>query len=160
MSAPEHPSADAAAPTPAAEAPRFRRLPERWIAGIGLGIAAVLQGGFTLAVTRSDDAAVRDVLLPALGASGIELSDADATAMLETLAAWFGLSLIVMALLCAVGFFIAARRPVRRSTGWWFLAAGLVCLFGTQLLLYPVAFLFFLAAGLFAVRSPQQRSTT
>lgn len=140
-------------------APFSRRL-ETWIAGIGLAGAAVLQGGFTIAVTRSDAATLEAAVLPALRAAGIHLDGATAHEALQTLAAWFGYSLIVTALLCAVGFSLAARRPRRRSTGWWFLAAGLVCLLGTQLLLYPVAFFFFLAAGLFTARAPQQRSTT
>ena len=33
-----------------------------------------------------------------------------------------------------------------------FLAAGAVCLLGSQLILYPVAFLFFAAAALFVLR--------
>lgn len=142
---------DTATAQQAGKAPVSRRA-ERWLAGIGLGLAALFQGGFALAVNRSDDAAIRETLLPALRTSGIDVADADALEALNTLAAWFGFSLVVVALLCAIGFFIAARRPARRSTGWWFLAAGLVCLLGTQLTLYPVAFFFFLTAGLFAVR--------
>ena len=38
------------------------------------------------------------------------------------------------------------RHPV------WALAAGLACLLGSQLILFPVAFVFFVAAGLFALR--------
>lgn len=140
--------------------PRWRRRPELWLAGIGMAAAAVLQGGFTLAVSRSDDTQLRDTILPALTSAGVQTTTADAVEVLQTLAAWFGLSLVVMAGLFAVGAFIASRRPRRRSTGWWFLAAGLVCLIGTQFVLYPIAFLFFLAAGLFAVRTPHPRSTS
>lgn len=139
--------------------PRFRRVPELWIASIGMAAAAALQGGFTLAVSRSDGTQLRETVLPALTAAGFRTSAADAVVVLQTLSAWFGLSLLVMAGLFAVGAFIASRRPGRRSTGWWFLGTGLVCLFGTQFVLYPVAFLFFLAAGLFAVRTLHPRST-
>jgi hypothetical protein len=59
-----------------------------------------------------------------------------------------------------VGLFIAWRRPGRPSTGWWFAGAGLICLVGTQFILYPVAFFFFLTAALFAVRSTQQGSSS
>jgi uncharacterized membrane protein len=59
-----------------------------------------------------------------------------------------------------VGFFSASRRPAGRSTGWWFAGAGLICLVGTQFILYPVAFFFFLTAALFAVRSTQQGSSS
>ncbi|WP_251452154.1 hypothetical protein [Microbacterium sp. Marseille-Q6648] len=141
------------AAVPDTDGARISRRIEMWIAGIGLGSATVLQGGFAVAVTRSDGEALEAAILPALRSAGFALSHTTAYAAVHTLAAWFGLSLIAMALLCAAGFFAASRRPRRRSTGWWFFAAGLACLFGTQLLLYPVAFLFFLTAGLFAVRT-------
>ncbi|MBD7956494.1 hypothetical protein H9651_02450 [Microbacterium sp. Sa4CUA7] len=138
-------------------APRFSRRAEMWTAGIGLAASSVLQGGFVLAVTRSDAQTVESTIVPAMRAAGIPLG-ADAHVALDTLAGWFGYSLLLTAMLCAVGFFLASRRPRRRSTGWWFFAAGMCCLVGTQLVLYPVAFLFFFAAGLFALRTPHDRS--
>lgn len=137
---------------------RFSRRWEMWTAGIGLAVSGALQGGFVLAVTRSDADTIDSTIVPAMRAAGIPLAGVDAHVALNTLAGWFGFSLMAMALLCAVGFFLASRRPRRRSTGWWFLAAGLCCLLGTQLVLYPVAFLFFFAAGLFALRTPHDRS--
>ncbi|WP_109210134.1 MULTISPECIES: hypothetical protein [Microbacterium] len=141
-----------------AQAP-FRRRAEVTIASIGLAGAAVLQGGFALLITRSDDETLRTGVVPALRDNGVEISDADADVALNTLAAWFGYSLVLVALLWAVGLFFAHHRPRRRSTGRWFVGAGLACLVGTQLLLYPVAFFFFVAAALFAVRKPLPRST-
>lgn len=138
----------------AAERP-FRRRLEIVLAAIGLGASAVLQGGFALVITRSDENTLRESLLPVLGGAGLDIADADET--LNTLAAWFGFSLILVALLTVIGIFFARTHPRRRSTGWWFLAAGVFCLFGTQMLLYPVAFFFFLTAALFAVRTPTPR---
>ena len=143
----------------AAAAP-FRRRIELIIAGIGLAASAVFQGGFAFVIVRSDDETLYTEVLPALREAGIEVSDADASVALNTLAAWFGFSFILVALLCAIGFFFALHRPRRRSTLWWFVGAGLACLLGTQLVLYPVAFLFFLSAALFAVRKPTPRSST
>jgi len=142
----------------AAAAP-FRRRIELIIAGIGLAASAVLQGGFAYVIIRSDGETLQTTVLPALREAGIEVSDADAPVALNTLAAWFGFSFILVALLCAIGFFFALHRPRRRSTLWWFVGAGVACLLGTQLVLYPVAFLFFLSAALFAVRTPTPRSS-
>lgn len=133
------------------------RRPEKWISGIGLALAGLLQGGFTLTVNASSEAEFTEKILPALQAAGINPTG-DAYEGARTLAGWFGFSLIIMLALCAVGFFIASRRPERRSTGWWFAGAGLACLVGTQFVLYPIAFFFFLTAALFAVRSTQQGS--
>ncbi|WP_221585343.1 hypothetical protein [Microbacterium sp. G2-8] len=149
------------APHRAPRAKSFRRLPEMWLAGIGVGLAAVLQGGVTLAINSSTRAEFDEVIAPALSAAGIDFASTDdAYEAARTLAAWFGFSLLLMIGLAAVGFFLASRRPRRRSTGWWFLGAALVCLVGTQLLLYPVAFFLFLAAALFAVRSTRQGPST
>ncbi|WP_243229562.1 hypothetical protein [Microbacterium sp. CIAB417] len=143
-----------ASATPSPSAAPFRRRLELIVAAVGFAAAAVLQGGFAFVISRADDQALQESVLPALRAAGLEVADADAHVALNTLAGWFGFSLILIALLCAIGWFFAAYRPRRRSTGWWFFGAGLACLFGTQLVLYPVAFLFFLSAALFAVRTP------
>jgi hypothetical protein len=149
----------AGSPAVREEAAPFRRRIEVVIASVGLVGAAVLQGGFALLITRSDDEALRTGVLPALRDNGVQISDAEADVALNTLAAWFGYSLVLVALLWAVGLFFAHHRPRRRGTGWWFAGAGLACLVGTQMLLYPVAFFFFVAAALFAVRKPTPRRT-
>ncbi|WP_194762732.1 hypothetical protein [Microbacterium sp. UFMG61] len=138
--------------------PPFRRRAELIVAGIGMAASAVLQGGFALVITRSDDATLRSTIVPALRAAGLDLADADAHVVLNTMAAWFGFSFIVVALCTAIGFFFARLRPRRRATGLCFLVAGLACLFGTQFVLYPVAFLFLASAALFAVRPVTPRS--
>lgn len=145
---------------PEAGSAPFRRHAELVLAGLGVAASAVLQGGFALVISRSDDATLESAVLPALRGAGLELADADAHVVLHTLAAWFGYSFIVTALLTAMGFFFARLRPRRRATGWWFAAAGLACLIGSQFVLYPVAFLFLLAAALFAVRTPTPRSSS
>ena len=145
--------------TSPASAP-FRRRIEAVIIGIGLAGAFVFQGGVALVIARSDDQTLRTEILPALQRAGFPVSEAEAQVALGTLAAWFGYSLIIVALLSAIGLFIASRRPRSRSTGWLFFGAGIACLLGTQLVLYPVAFFFFLSAALFAVRTPPPRSTT
>lgn len=141
-----------------AAAPAFRRRAELIIAGIGLAAAAVLQGGFALVITRSDEATLQSTIVPAVRAAGLDLAEADAHVVLHTMAAWFGFSFIVVALCTAIGFFFARLRPRRRATGLCFLAAGLACLLGTQFVLYPVAFFFLIAAALFAVRTATPRS--
>lgn len=141
-------------------APPFRRRAELVIAGIGIAASTVLQGGFALVITRSDDVTLESTIVPAVRAAGLDLADGDAHVVLNTMAAWFGFSFIVVALCTAIGFFFARLRPRRRETGLCFLAAGLACLFGTQFVLYPVAFFFFIAAALFAVRTATPRSSS
>ena len=113
-----------------------RRLPELVLVGAGVAAALVTMGGFTLVMNHADADTVETVIMPALtgGAAG---PGAAALTLGKTLAAWLG----------------APRRPA-----WWLLAAGLVCLLGSQLVLYPVAFLFLLAAAVIAVRPRPEES--
>jgi hypothetical protein len=144
------------------DAPPIRRTLEVWVAVAGMVVTTVLAGGYALVLNRTDKDTFADSLLPTMRDAGIVPDDIGldvAYTGARTLAAWFGMTVVVVLLLCAVGIFIARRRPRRRTTGWWFLAAGLVCLLGSQLVLYPVAFLFFVSAGLFALRKPDPGST-
>ena len=145
---------------PAEPAPTIRRTAETWVAVAGMVTSAVLLGGFALVMNRADEQTFLDAVYPAMTDAGMRLESADAYDAARTLAAWFGLTLVVVLLVAAAGIYVAHRRPARRSTGWWFLGAGLVCLFGSQLVLYPIAFLFFVAAGLFAVRRADPTSET
>lgn len=135
-------------------APRVSRTAELWLLGIGMAVSFVGLGGFALVMNRIDAATFEQVVMPALVGAEAEsgLGVAEAHELARTLAAWFSVTLIAVLLLSAIGWFVARRRPWRRTAGWWFLAAGLACLLGSQLILFPVAFIFFVAAGFFALR--------
>ena len=107
-----------------------RRLPELVLVGAGVAAALVTMGGFTLVMNHADADTVETVIMPALT----------------------GGALVVLLLLVAAGTTHMLRRPASRRPAWWLLAAGLVCLLGSQLVLYPVAFLSLLAAAVIAVR--------
>ncbi|MFD6179295.1 MULTISPECIES: hypothetical protein [unclassified Isoptericola] len=154
--------ADGVAPEPVGPPATVRRTVELWVAGVAAALTTLSLGAFTLVVNGVDEATFADTLYPLLadggvaGAAGVPLDAAyEAT---RTLAAWFSVTVPVVLGLTVAGFALARRRPARRSAGWWFLAAGLACLVGSQLLLYPVAFGFFVSAGLFAPRATDQQS--
>lgn len=156
-------SGAAGRPDPAAgagRAPRIRRTAEQIVVVVGLVIALIVMGGFALVINQLDEATFVDVVMPSLFAEGSGADVAAAHEAARTLGAWFGVSFVVMLALCAAGIAQTRLRPERRSPGWWFLAAGLVCLVGSQLVLYPIAFLFFVAAGLYAVRRPASEGST
>lgn len=134
-----------------------RRTAELALVAVGILLSILTMGGFTLVMREIDMATFQEVVMPALLGGG-DLPVAQAHEMASTLAAWFGISLVLLLLLSAAGIAYLRGRPHRRTAGAWFLGAGLVCLVGSQLLLFPVAFLFFLAAGLFALRPTSERS--
>lgn len=139
--------------------PVVSRKVELWLLSIGAFLAALFLGGFTAAMNQVDEATFERVIKPTLAASNPDASTAELFEMAKTLGAWFGFSLILVLLLSAAGFFIARRRPELKRAGVWVAAAGLACLLGSQLILFPIAFLFFVSAGFFALRPVPVRST-
>lgn len=158
-------SATTADRVPAAPAdalvPGTRRRAETWVATAGLVLSTVLLGGFTVVMNRVDETAFYARLHPEMQGIGLDLTAAavpgGAFEAARTLAAWFGLTLMVVLALGATGIFAAGRRRGRRAATWIFTVTGLVCLLGSQLILYPVAFLFFLSAGMTALRTSPRR---
>jgi hypothetical protein len=126
-----------------------------------MALSTVFLGAFTLVMNRLDEEEFATTLHPEMQRTGMDLTASgvagDPYDAARTLAAWFGFTLMAVLLVGITGIFVARRRPRRRSTGWFFAIAGLVCLVGSQLVLYPVAFLFFVSAGLFALRRPDRR---
>jgi hypothetical protein len=148
-------------PAAAPAEPVLRRTVEVWSAVAGMALSTVFLGAFTVVMNRLDREEFATTLYPEMRRVGLDLTASgvagDPYAAARTLAAWFGCTLMVVLLAGITGIFVARRRPGRRSTGWFFAVAGLVCLVGSQLVLYPVAFLFFASAGLFALRRPDWR---
>jgi hypothetical protein len=137
------------------------RTAEVWLAGIGMVLSTLFLGAFTLVMNQLDEEGFLATLYPEMQRAGLDLTAGGATGgaydAARTLAAWFGLTLMVVLLLGITGIFVARRRPGRRTGGAFFAAAGLVCLVGSQLVLYPVAFLYFVSAGMFALRRPDRQ---
>jgi len=125
---------------------------ELWTAGAGLVLATMLLGGFTLVMNRLDEETFDRVVAPAFDTANPGASAGVSYESVQTLSAWFGFTLVAVLLLALVGFLVARHRPWLRRSGWWFAAAGFACLFGSQLILFPIAFLFFVSAGFFALR--------
>ncbi|MFD2027857.1 hypothetical protein [Promicromonospora aerolata] len=155
-----------ARPVPARSAPAVaesspRRTVEIWAAGTGMVLSTLFLGAFTLVLNRIGEAEFASTLYPEMQRIGLDLTaggvPGDAYDAARALAAWFGCTLMAVLLLGVVGIFVARRRPGSRTAGWFFAATGLVCLVGSQLVLYPVAFLFFVSAAMFALRRPDPR---
>src|SRR5699024_10909921 len=91
-----------------------------------------------------------EVVRPVLLGGADQVSAAEAFEAGRTLGAWFGFTLLLVLVLAAVAILALRRRPWRRRTALWLLAAGLVCLLCSQLIAYPIAFFF--CAGLLVVR--------
>lgn len=146
--------------TPARPAPAVRRTAEQWLIGIGMVLSFVTMGGFVLVMNRIDAETFEHVVMPALVGADADMPLHEVQVLADTLAAWFGVTLVAVLLLSVVALVLIRRRPHRRGAGWWALAAGLACLLGSQLILFPVAFVLFVAAGFLALRPVTDGSTS
>lgn len=131
---------------------RISRTIEQWLAWIGMALSTVAMGGFTLVMNKVDAATFEEVIMPTLVGTNTQMPLDEAFEAGHTLGAWFGVTLVIVLLLSAAALWRTRARPERRSGAWWYLAAGLACLLGSQLILYPIAFFYFVGAGLFALR--------
>lgn len=139
--------------------PAVSRRVELWLTGIGAALATGFLGGFAAVIGRVDEETFEEAVRPVLLGGADELTAAEAFEAAQTLTAWFGFTLLAVLALAAVAVLAMRRRPWQRSTAWWLLAAGLVCLLGSQLIAYPIAFFFFLGGGLLAARPVRDRSS-
>lgn len=146
--------------TPATPLPAVRRLAEQWLVGLGMLLSFVTMGGFVLVMNRIDAETFERVVMPALVGADADMPVQETRVLADTLAAWFGVTLLAVLMLSVLALFLIRRRPHRRIAGWWVFATGLVCLLGSQLVLFPVAFVFFVAAGFLALRPVTDGSTS
>lgn len=137
-----------------------RRRAETWLAVIGMALSTVFLGGFTLVMNTFDEESFTESGLGDLLGLGEGVSGAEAYRLAATLSSWFGFTVLLVLVLAVIGILATRSRPALRRHGWWFAAAGLACLLGSQLILYPVAFAFFVSAGLFALRPVDGRSAS
>ncbi|MBD5785405.1 hypothetical protein IF650_04355 [Cellulosimicrobium terreum] len=139
--------------------PAVRRTWEIGLAVTGLVLSTVLLGGFAAVMNGLDEQTFRRDVLPAMTDAGIVLGTAAPYEAARTAAAWFGFTLVAVLATGAAGVYVAWQRPRCKVPGVLLLVAGLTCLLGSQLVLHPVAFLFFVAAALFALRNvpPEER---
>ena len=118
-------------------------------------------GGFALTILPMDEATYADKVFPLLQGNlpGDELGrNFEAV---KTLSTWFAITLlVVLCLIALASFFLKGNRNPGRA-GIILMVAGGVTLIGTQLVAFPLAFLFFLAAALcFFRKQPNRKGVT
>jgi ABC-type transport system involved in multi-copper enzyme maturation permease subunit len=70
-----------------------------------------------------------------------------ALAQFQTLGAWFGFTLLALLILVSVATMLVRYRNYRKQSCAIYFLTGVVTLIGSQMIAFPIAFCFFLAAG-------------
>ena len=118
-------------------------------------------GGFALTILPMDEATYADKVFPFLQGSLQAEELGQNFEAVKTLSTWFAITLlVVLSLIALASFFLKGNRNPGRA-GIILMAAGGVTLIGTQLVAFPLAFLFFLAAALcFFRKQPNRKGVT
>lgn len=132
-----------------------RRL-EKNIALVGALLVLVFLGGFSLTIMNIEQASYQEVIVPFFEGSMPDIASEEGFEAMRTLAAWFGVTAFLTLILVAVAnLFVSNNKHPKRAAIFYGLT-GLLVLFGSQLIAYPLAFIFFVVMGLCLLRKEEE----
>jgi hypothetical protein len=123
---------------------------ERVFGLIGAGLVTVALGSVAILVNNITLKEYQATFAPVFGKQLSTMSGPQQLVALKTLGAWFSVTVMLVLILVAVATLVVKKYPKRG--GLLYLACGLVALFGSQLIAFPFAFLFFVAGVLCFMR--------
>jgi hypothetical protein len=127
-----------------------------------IGIAGVLLcviflGGFSLTITSMEESTYATTVFPILQEGVSEEYVSVSFEAVKALATWFGVTLLIVFILVALATLSIWRNKYAKRGAVLFICAGLATLIGTQFIAFPIAFLFFIAAGLCLFRKLKEK---
>ncbi|MEH7493542.1 DUF4064 domain-containing protein [Neobacillus niacini] len=125
------------------------------IAGVILGV--IFLGGFSLTITSMEESTYATTVFPILQEGVSEEYISESFEAMKALAIWFGVTLLIVVILVALAALSIWRNRYPKRGGVLFTFAGLATLIGTQFIAFPIAFLFFIAAGLCLFRKLKEK---
>lgn len=119
----------------------------KWSGWIGMFLALVLMGGFSLAINQMTVQQFEEIFQRAFPTLLNQMTAEAALAQFQTLGAWFGFTLLALLILVSVATMLVRYRNYRKQSCAIYFLTGVVTLIGSQMIAFPIAFCFFLAAG-------------
>jgi phosphoglycerol transferase MdoB-like AlkP superfamily enzyme len=136
------------------------RMKRKWevIIGIaGMILCVIFLGGFSLTITSMEESTYTTTVFPILQEGVSEEYVSESFEAVKALATWFGVTLLIVFILVAFAALSIWRNKYPKRGAVLFICAGLVTLMGTQFIAFPIAFLFFIAAGLCLFRKLKEK---
>ncbi len=121
----------------------------KWSGWIGMVLALVFMGGFSLAINQMTVQQFEEIFQRAFPTILNQMTEEAALAQFQTLGAWFGFTLLALLILVSVATMLVRYRNYRKQSCAIYFLTGVVTLIGSQMIAFPIAFCFFLAAGFF-----------
>ncbi|EEV39841.1 hypothetical protein ECBG_02110 [Enterococcus casseliflavus EC20] len=119
----------------------------KWSGWIGMVLALVFMGVFSLAINQMTVQQFEEIFQRAFPTILNQMTAEAALAQFQTLGAWFGFTLLVLLILVSVATMLVRYRNYRKQSCAIYFLTGAVTLIGSQMIAFPIAFCFFLAAG-------------
>ncbi|WP_346208082.1 DUF4064 domain-containing protein [Caldifermentibacillus hisashii] len=126
---------------------------------VGLVLCLFFLGGFSVTITSMDEGTYEKTVFPVLqkGISKDHISESFEA--IKALASWFGLTMLVVLIFVLLATTIIWKNKYPRLAALFYTLAGFATLFGTQMIAFPLAFLFFLSGILCAFRKINNRGS-
>lgn len=109
-------------------------------------ICVVLLGGFSLVMNTVKEKEFTAKIYPMFQSA--DLSASETFQQFRTLGMWFGLTLMAILVMNMIALYLLSQSKRRWISAVLYGLSGVCLLIGTQFLLYPVAFFFFVLAGI------------
>lgn len=125
---------------------------EATIGLIGAILVLIFLGGFAVTMFRVNMGDFQTVIAPIFEGAIPDIHSAAGFESMKTLGAWFSVTAFLTLILTALGnFFVSGNKFPKRAAAAY-VGSGLVVLLGSQLIAYPLAFIFFVAAAFSLLR--------
>ncbi|MFD1466535.1 DUF4064 domain-containing protein [Lapidilactobacillus mulanensis] len=136
-----------------------RRL-EMIIGYIGAAIVLIFLGGFTVSMNSLTVKQYQRIVYPIFKNYLAGTTPKSGLQLFQTLGTWFGVTVVIVLALVAFTNLLLRSNKNKYLTGGLYFLIGVITLLGSQLLAYPIAFIFFVNAALCIFRKGAQLDAT
>lgn len=125
----------------------------------GAVLVVVFLGGFSLTINNISMAEFQETIVPIFEDSLPNIGTEEGLQNMQTLGAWFGATVFLTLILVALGTLFVSSNKYPKRAAICYGVAGLVVLFGSQLVAYPLAFIFFVVTAMCLFRKQEERQS-
>lgn len=120
---------------------------EATIGLVGAILVLFFLGGFAVTIFTVNMMEFKTVIAPVFEGAIPGINSASGFENMKTLGAWFSITAFLTLILTALGNFFISGNKAPKKAALSYLISGLLVLFGSQFIAYPLAFIFFIAAS-------------
>lgn len=112
----------------------------------GMVLVTLILGGFSVVMNQLNAEDYQNIFQPTFAEALKSLSVEEGILLFKTLSAWFAATVFIVLILGALATLLITKNKYPKLAGISYLFAGIVTLIGSQLIAFPLAFVFFISA--------------